>query len=507
MERGRTKTLKADGSICVLIVQASPLFHTLLSGASTGGTEAVRELLMHLPADSPGVAIVQHMPAMFTPSFAERLNLSSSLEVSEAAEGDLLPPGRAVVARGDAHLAVRLGGRGWYVRYTHQEPVNRHCPSVDELFDSAVRAAAQNAVGILLTGMGDDGARGLLRLRQCGALTVAQDTRSCVVYGLPKAAEQLDAVELHTLGHAAASGPGVGQATAAVRGDAGVGELTPPRRGLPRTARRDIEHFPAGAYDSVMANEVITEVRDHIGIVRLNRPDKLNALNSATMTQVIEALEGFDTNPDVRCMLLTGDQRAFAAGADINEMADASMTEMHYRNMFGRWERIRRLHKPIVAAVSGYALGGGCELMMYCDIIIASETARFGQPEINIGVIPGAGGTHRLTRAVGKAHAMDLILTGRMITAQEAHAMGLISRVVPAEQYFDEALKVCHELCDRPPIALQLAKEAVGKAFDTTLTEGLEFEKKLFCMLFATDDQKEGMRAFVEKRQPVFVGR
>ena len=256
-----------------------------------------------------------------------------------------------------------------------------------------------------------------------------------------------------------------------------------------------------------MANEVKSEVRDHIGIVRLNRPDKLNALNYPLMTQVIEALEGFDADQNIRCMLLTGDERAFAAGADISEMADASMIEMHNRNMFGRWERIRRLHKPIVAAVSGYALGGGCELMMYCDIVIASETARFGQPEVNIGVMPGAGGTQRLTRAVGKAQAMDLILTGRMITAAEALAMGLISRVVPAEQYFEEALKVCHELCDRPPVALALAKEAVGKAFDTTLTEGLEFEKKLFYMLFATDDQKEGMRAFVEKRQPVFIGR
>jgi len=256
-----------------------------------------------------------------------------------------------------------------------------------------------------------------------------------------------------------------------------------------------------------MANEIVTEARDHIGIVRLNRPDKLNALNVPTMTQVIEALERFDTDPDIRCMLLTGDERAFAAGADINEMAGASMIEMYHRNMFGRWERIRRLQKPIVAAVSGYALGGGCELMMYCDIVIASETARFGQPEINIGVIPGAGGTQRLTRAIGKARAMDLILTGRMITAPEALTMGLISRVVPAEQYLEESLKVCHELCSRPPIALKLAKEAVGKAFDTTLTEGLEFERKLFCMLFATDDQKEGMRAFVEKRQPVFVGR
>ena len=256
-----------------------------------------------------------------------------------------------------------------------------------------------------------------------------------------------------------------------------------------------------------MANETTTEKRDHIGIVRLNRPDKLNALNYALMTQVIEALEAFDNDQDIRCMLLAGDERAFAAGADINEMAEASMIEMHQRNMFGRWDRIKKLRKPIVAAVSGYALGGGCELMMCCDIIIASESAKLGQPEINLGIIPGAGGTQRLARAVGKARAMDLILTGRMIKAQEALAMGLISRVVPAEQWFEEALKVCHELCEKAPVALQVGKEAVAKANETTLTEGIEAESRLFYMLFATDDQKEGMRAFVEKRKPVFVGR
>jgi enoyl-CoA hydratase len=256
-----------------------------------------------------------------------------------------------------------------------------------------------------------------------------------------------------------------------------------------------------------MANEVITEVRERIGVVRLNRPDKLNALDYDLMTQVIEALEKVDADPNIRCMLLTGDERAFAAGADINEMAGASAIEMDQRNMFGRWSRITRTRKPIVAAVSGYALGGGCELMMCCDIVIASETARFGQPEINLGIIPGAGGTQRLTRALGKARAMDLILTGRMITAQEALAMGLVSRVVPAEHYFDEALKVCNELCEKAPLAVQAGKEAVATAFETALSEGIEFEKKLFYMLFATDDQKEGMRAFIEKRSPVFAGR
>jgi enoyl-CoA hydratase len=256
-----------------------------------------------------------------------------------------------------------------------------------------------------------------------------------------------------------------------------------------------------------MADEILTEVRGPIGIARLNRPDKLNALNIATMARLVEALEAFDANPDIRCMLVTGNERAFAAGADITEMAEASMVEMYQRNQFARWERIRRVSKPIVAAVSGFVLGGGCELMMNCDIIIASETARFGQPEINLGIMPGAGGTQRLTRAVGKARAMDLILTGRMISAREALAWGLVSRVVPAENFFEEALSVCHELCNKSPLALRLAKESVLKAFEMTLSEGLEYERKLFYMLFATDDQKEGMRAFLEKRPPVFVGR
>jgi enoyl-CoA hydratase len=256
-----------------------------------------------------------------------------------------------------------------------------------------------------------------------------------------------------------------------------------------------------------MADEVLSELRGRVGIARIHRPDKLNALNLATMQRLLEVLEGFDAHPDVRCLLLTGSDRAFAAGADINEMADASMVEMYYRNQFARWERIRRVQKPIVAAVSGYVLGGGCELMMHCDVVIAAETARFGQPEINIGVMPGAGGTQRLTRAVGKFRAMDMVLTGRMITAREALQAGLVSRVVPAENYFEEALSVCNELAAKSPLALRLAKEAVLKAHELSLAEGLEYERKLFYMLFATDDQKEGMRAFLEKRAAVFVGR
>jgi enoyl-CoA hydratase len=256
-----------------------------------------------------------------------------------------------------------------------------------------------------------------------------------------------------------------------------------------------------------MADEVRIETVERVGVLRIHRPEKLNALNLATMEQLVAALERFDANPDIRCMLLAGSERAFAAGADINEMAGASMVDIYHRNQFARWERIRRVQKPIVAAVSGYALGGGCELMMHCDIIIASETARFGQPEINIGVMPGAGGTQRLTRAVGKAVAMDVVLSGRMLTAAEALASGLISRIVPAEHWFDAAMKLCQELAGKSPLALRLAKEAVRKAFDMTLSEGLEYERKLFYMLFATQDQKEGMQAFLEKRQPLFTGR
>jgi enoyl-CoA hydratase len=256
-----------------------------------------------------------------------------------------------------------------------------------------------------------------------------------------------------------------------------------------------------------MADEIIREVNEQIGIIRLNRPEVLNALNLATMRQLVAALEEYDADDAVRCMLITGNERAFGAGADITEMSGASMVDMYKRNQFENWERIRRVRKPIVAAVSGYALGGASELMMCCDIVIAAESVRIGQPEINIGVIPGAGGTQRLTRAVGKARAMDIVLTGRMMTAQEALAAGLISRIVPNEHYFSEALRVCHEICARPPMAVQLGKESVLKAFETTLTEGLEHERKLFYMLFATEDQKEGMNAFLEKRPAVFVGR
>ena len=258
-----------------------------------------------------------------------------------------------------------------------------------------------------------------------------------------------------------------------------------------------------------MADEqlILAETDGPVGIVRLNRPKVLNALNPTLMTQLAEQMEAFDRDDEIFVIVLTGNERAWAAGADIGDMAERSMLEMYTRDQFATWDRIRRVKKPIVAAVSGFALGGGCELMMICDIVIASETARIGQPEINIGVMPGAGGTQRMTRAVGKATAMDVILTGRFLSAAEALDAGLVSRVVPKEHYFTEAVRIAHEMAAKGPIALRLAKESVLKAFETTLSEGLEYERKLFYMLFATEDQKEGMKAFVEKRPPKFKGK
>ncbi len=258
-----------------------------------------------------------------------------------------------------------------------------------------------------------------------------------------------------------------------------------------------------------MADEqlILAETDGQLGIVRLNRPKVLNALNPAIMKQLAEQMETFDGDDGVRVIVLAGSERAWAAGADIGDMAERSMLEMYKRDQFATWDRIRRIKKPIVAAVSGYALGGGCELMMLCDVVIASETAQIGQPEINIGVMPGAGGTQRLTRAVGKTTAMDVILTGRFLSAAEALDAGLVSRVVPPEHYYTEALRVARDMANKGPIALRLAKEAVLKAHETTLSEGLEYERKLFYMLFATEDQKEGMQAFVEKRKAQFKGK
>jgi enoyl-CoA hydratase len=252
---------------------------------------------------------------------------------------------------------------------------------------------------------------------------------------------------------------------------------------------------------------LLVTTHDHTALIRFNRPEVLNALNIAMMEELVEALEGFDKDPEIRAIILTGNEKAFAAGADIKEMAGAGAVEMLVRDQFARWDRIRKIKKPIIAAVSGFALGGGCELSMACDIIVASETAKFGQPEINIGVMPGAGGTQRLTRAVGKVRAMEMILTGAMIAADEALRLGLVNRVVPVECCLEEAKSLAAEIASKPPVAVRLAKEAVLKSFDTTIEGGLEFERKNFYLLFASEDQKEGMNAFVEKRKPEWRGR
>lgn len=245
----------------------------------------------------------------------------------------------------------------------------------------------------------------------------------------------------------------------------------------------------------------------NIATVQLHRPDALNALNLALMDELVATLEELDRDGDIRAIVLTGDTRAFAAGADIKEMAGASAVEMLYRDQFAKWDRIRKIKTPIIAAVSGFVLGGCCELMMHCDMVIASETTKIGQPEINIGVMPGAGGTQRLTRAVGKVRAMEMVLTGRFISAEEAMKAGLINKVVPVEFFLEEAQRLAREVASKPPVAVRMAKEAVLKAFDTTIEMGLEFERKNFYMLFATEDMKEGMAAFVEKRKPEWKGK
>lgn len=248
------------------------------------------------------------------------------------------------------------------------------------------------------------------------------------------------------------------------------------------------------------------QVMPYVSLIRLNRPKELNALNLELMDELVHALKMLDDDDATRCIVLTGNERAFAAGADIKQMAGKTAIDMHKIDQFSKWDSIKRNKKPIIAAVSGFALGGGCELTMLCDMIVASETAQFGQPEIKIGVMPGAGGTQRLTRAIGKARAMEMVLTGKFITAQEAYAAGLINKVVAPELYLDEALALAAQVAAMSPLAVQMAKEAVLKAFDTSLSEGLTFERKNFYLLFSTEDQKEGMNAFIEKRNPNWQG-
>lgn len=252
----------------------------------------------------------------------------------------------------------------------------------------------------------------------------------------------------------------------------------------------------------------VTEQKEpFVALIELNRPKELNALNKQLMEEVRDALQLLDKNDQVRVIIITGNEQAFAAGADIKQMADKSAIDMLLIDQFSTWDQIRKTKKPIIAAVSGFALGGGCEFAMTCDMIIASETAKFGQPEIKIGTIPGAGGTQRLTRALGKAKAMELILTGRFLSAGEAQAYGLVNKVVPKEMYLHEALTLAKEIAQMSPVAVQLAKEAVNRSFETHLDEGLAFERKNFYLTFASDDQKEGMKAFIEKRKADFKGR
>jgi len=249
---------------------------------------------------------------------------------------------------------------------------------------------------------------------------------------------------------------------------------------------------------------ILVETRGRVGLITLNRPQALNALNDHLITELNQALDGFETDDGIGAIVVTGSEKAFAAGADIKEMQAKTYVEAYLEDFFVGWEEFTRTRKPVIAAVAGYALGGGCELAMMCDFIIAADTAQFGQPEIKIGVIPGAGGTQRLTRAIGKAKAMDLILTGRMMGAEEAERAGLVARVVPAADLVAEALKAAAAVAAMSLPAALMAKEAVNAAFETTLAEGVRYERRLFYSLFATEDQKEGMAAFVEKRKAAF---
>jgi len=252
---------------------------------------------------------------------------------------------------------------------------------------------------------------------------------------------------------------------------------------------------------------LVVAIEEPIAVITLNRPQVLNALSQGVMQELAAALEACDQDARVRCAVLWGGPRAFAAGADVREFAERTPGDMLRSYRFLEWERIRRVATPIIAAVTGYALGGGCELAMACDIIVAAETAQFGQPEIQLGLMPGAGGTQRLTRAVGKSRAMEMILTGRPITAGEAYAAGLVSRVVPAELCLDEAKALAKEIASRPPLAVRTAKEAILQAFETPLADGVLFERRCFNVLFGTADAVEGIHAFLEKRAPKWTGR
>jgi enoyl-CoA hydratase len=252
---------------------------------------------------------------------------------------------------------------------------------------------------------------------------------------------------------------------------------------------------------------ILVETHDGVGLIRLNRPQALNALNAALIAELGQALAQFDQDQKIGAIVITGSEKAFAAGADIKEMASKSFMEAYLGDFLASWDKVANQRKPVIAAVAGFALGGGCELALMCDFIIAAETAKFGQPEIQLGVMPGAGGTQRLTRAIGKSKAMDMVLSARMMDAAEAERSGLVSRVVPAEKLIDEAMAAAKKIASfSQPIAM-MAKESVNRAFETTLAEGIRFERRLFHAMFATEDQKEGMAAFIDKRNPSFKNR
>lgn len=252
----------------------------------------------------------------------------------------------------------------------------------------------------------------------------------------------------------------------------------------------------------ILVSVIENTVGLNVGLIQLNRPNALNALNIPLLFEVVDTFEAFDNDNEIGCIVITGNEKAFAAGSDIKEMAQITTVEMYFRDKFSIWDRIRKVKKPIIAAVSGFAIGGGNELAMNCDMIVAAEGAKFGQPEINLGVIPGAGGTQRLTRAIGKAKSMEAILTGKIYTAKEMYESSLLTKVVSNETYLDEAIELAKEISNKPAVAVQLAKECILKSFDTTIEGGIDFERKNFYLLFASEDKVEGMNAFIEKRKP-----